>query len=271
MRALIRLCSGLFIGLASSGALAALPDGCGPVADPQRIAQSARIVLIGEMHGTREYPSLVARLACAALDHGRALTLAFEMPLEEEARLEAYLASDGGPAARSALTAGSRFWHEVRDGRSSGAMLLLIEQARRWREQGKQVRAIALVGPGDYDGHMAARIRQAAAAAPDRLLLALTGQMHNRMTPPNMRGRHGPVPTPMGALLRDLDPVSIGNENPRGAFFGCMPDCRVHDSPDAGMPLAVPVIRPAPGRGPYTHIVELGTTSASPPAADILL
>lgn len=258
--------------------MAAVPDGCGPVADPQRLAQSARIVLVGEMHGTHEYPALVARLACAALEHGRAVTMAFEMPSEEEARLAAYLASDGGPEARTALIADSWFWHKVRDGRSSGAMLLLIEQARRWREAGKPVQAIAIVmprggstAPGAYDAHMAERVRQAAAATPGALLLALTGSMHSRLTPPDHPGPHGAIPTPMGVLLRDLDPVSISTAHHRGAFFGCMPDCRVHDSADAGLALPVPVIRPAPSRGPYTHIVDLGATSASPPAVDVLL
>lgn len=274
MRALLNLWSGLLIGLAPAVALAALPHGCGPVEDPQQLARTARIILVGEMHGTHEYPALVARLACQALDGGRPVTLALEMPHEEEARLAAYLASDGGAQASLALTADSPFWQNVRDGRSSGAMLVLIEQARRWRAQGKPVRAITIdkprAAPGSRDQHMAARVRQAALAGPETLLIALTGNMHNRLRPFEAHDLPVPIPTPMGVLLRDLTPVSIGSERSRGSFFACMPDCRVHGEQDGGAPLAVPRITPAPdrGRGPFTHLVELGSTTASAPAID---
>lgn len=96
--------------------------------------------------------------------------------------------------------------------------------------------------------------------------------MHNRLKPFDARELPVPIPTPMGVLLRDLTPVSIGNERSRGSFFACMPDCRVHGEEDGGTPLAVPRITPAPdrGRGPFTHLVELGSTTASEPAIDVV-
>jgi hypothetical protein len=274
MRALSKLMAGLLFGLAPLAAAAALPDGCGPVNDPQQLARTARIILVGEMHGTREYPALVARLACQALDGGRPVTLALEMPQEEDARLAAYVASNGDAAAAAALTAGSDFWLKGRDGRASTAMLVLIEQARRWREQGKPITVMTIDkprdAPGTRDEHMAARVRRAALGAPGSVLIALTGNIHNRLAPfgdPNVRA------TPMGVLLRDLDPVSIGSLRTRGSFFACMPDCRVHQSEEDGVPLDVPVIVGAMGRagGAYTHIVEVGRTTAAPPAADAAL
>lgn len=274
MRALLKLWSGLLIGLAPLGAMASVPDGCGPLNDQPGLARSTRIILVGEIHGTREYPALAARLACAALDGGRPVTLALEFPQTEEARLAAYMASSGGEAARNALTAGSRFWEKVRDGRSSMAMLALVEQARRWREQGLPVELVAIDkapgAPGTRDEHMAARIRRAAVAAPEMLVLALTGNMHSRLVPlsdAEMASLPVRIDTPMGVLLRDLGPASIGSPLTRGASFSCMPDCRVHGEDEAGPALAVPVIARAPQRsGPYTHVVELGRTSASLPA-----
>jgi hypothetical protein len=276
----MHLWSGLLVclvglgGLAPAHALTAVADGCGPLNDPQQLAHTARIILVGEIHGTREFPALVARLACQALDRGRPVTLAVELPHEEEARLAAYVASDGGAQASAALTAGSHFWHKVRDGRSSGAMVVLIEQARRWREQGKPVRVIAIDktrgAAGTRDEHMAARVREAALGTPGGLVIALTGNMHNRLTP--LEATHLPmrIDTPMGMLLRDLAPVSLGSERMRGSFFACMPECKVHGLEDGGTPLAAPRIIPArnAGRGPYTHLVELGSTTASPPAID---
>lgn len=273
MRAWFTLLSAMLPGLAPLAAMAALPDGCGPLVDPERIARTAPIILVGEIHGTREYPALVARLACDALAGGRAVTLALEIPLEEEARLAAYVASNGDTRASAALTAGSWFWRELRDGRASGAMLLLVEQARRWRAQGKPIRLIAIDkprgAPGTRDEHMAARVRQASLARPGALVIALTGNLHNQLVPPSF---HVPVDTPMGVLLRDLGPVSVGSPMGRGEFFGCSPDCRVHGRDEPGQPLAAPVIASARdrGRGPHTHEVELGRTTASLPAGDQL-
>lgn len=273
MRAVWNPWAGLVIGIMPLAAAAAVPDGCRPIADPGRIVHTARIILVGEIHGTREYPDFVARLACRALASGRAVTLALELPQEEQARLDAYLASSGSPAAATALTAGSRFWHEVRDGRASGAMLVLLEQARRWHEAGKPIRVIAIDKPrgaeGTRDEHMAAQVRQAAPGRLDALLIALTGNIHNQLGPAHLPGA---ADTPMGTLLRDLAPLSLGSESGRGEFFGCAPDCRVHDSDQRGPALAVPVITSAPdrGRGPYTHLVDLGRTSASAPAIDAM-
>lgn len=228
MRALLNPGALLSIALAPLGALAAVSDGCGPVDDPQQLARTARIILVGEMHGTREFPALVARLACQALEAGRPLTLALEMPHEEEARLAAYVASDG--------------------------------------DKGQPPRT----APGTRDEHMAARVRQAAQAAPEGVLIALTGNMHKRLAPFEARDMHVRIDTPMGVLLRDLAPVSIGSERTRGAFFACMPECRVHGAENSGPALAVPRIAPAPkrDRAPYTHLVELGHTTASLPAVD---
>ncbi|VXB94225.1 hypothetical protein [Massilia sp. 9I] len=278
MRRFLNLWSGLLIGLAPLGATAAVPDGCGALNDPQGLARSARIILVGEIHGTREYPALVARLACAALDGGRPVTLALEIPQDEQARLTAYMASLGNDAARSALTSGSRFWEKVRDGRSSIAVLALIEQARRWRIQGLPLELIAIDKPqgaaGTRDEHMAARIRSASMTAPEMVVIALAGNGHTRLaplSPGHLAGLPKGVDTPMGMLLRDLGPASIGSPLSRGAFFGCAPDCRVHDGDIEGPTVAVPVISRTRdrGRGPYTHVVELGTTTPALPALGI--
>jgi len=274
MRTLLNLGTSLLIGLAPPGAGAANPDGCGPLDDPQQLARTARIVLVGEMHGTREFPALAARLACQALDAGRPATLALEIPLEEDARLAAYMASDGKAQAAAALAQGSAFWHKVRDGRSSGAMLELIEQARRWRAAGKPVQVVAIdkprSAPGTRDEHMAARVRQASLDKPESLVIALTGNMHNRLAPFEAKDMSMKIDTPMGVLLRDLAPVSIASERTRGAFFACMPDCRVHSFEGDGPALAVPRIVAAPRRDgmAYTHFVDLGYTSASLPAVE---
>ena len=67
-----------------------------------RDAGDNRLVMIGELHGTSEVPALVAALARHYVHSGPVL-VALEVHAAEHPRIRAYLASDGGVAARHAL------------------------------------------------------------------------------------------------------------------------------------------------------------------------
>lgn len=146
------------------------------------------IVVFGEVHGTAEVPAFVANALCHALESRRAVTLALEMPETAQAGVDAYLASDGGDAARQALLALPFFTRAYQDGRSSAAMVALIEEARRHRAAGRPV-ALALFDLADpmkasakgRDTDMAELLLAALEAAPDRLFLVLTGNYHSRI------------------------------------------------------------------------------------------
>src|SRR5262245_1205097 len=139
-----------------------------------------RVLLLGEMHGTNESPELVADLACQALAGGWSVTVALEQPRTLAAATEAFLASDGGAAAREALLA-DRFWTEdLPDGRSSEAMFRLLDALRRFRRDGRPV-AVALIDPsphpptqGERDRALAAAVAEAAKARPRDLVISLT-------------------------------------------------------------------------------------------------
>jgi hypothetical protein len=47
----------------------AATEACTPVANAESLIKPGRIVLVGEMHGTREIPAVVADLACMVADH----------------------------------------------------------------------------------------------------------------------------------------------------------------------------------------------------------
>lgn len=106
-------------------------------------ATEARIVMLGDLHGTHETPQLAAELACALARSGTPVTLAIEMPHDEQVALNAYLASDGGDAARGALIA-RPFWQLRRDGTASVATLEMIDRIRALRQRGAQLSILAI-------------------------------------------------------------------------------------------------------------------------------
>ena len=216
-----------------------------------------RLVLLGEMHGTREIPELVGRLLSLYSDQGP-VRLGIEVDSSENAALSAYCASDGGPRAQAALR-DTPFWNVEgvqHDGRRNYEMLALIEQVRRLRVGGRDVAIVPFdeTGTGHTssqarDEAMAIRLRAALASLPRGRLLVLSGNVHA------MRERPSDAPvqmqTPMGSYLRDLNPYSIDIIANSGAFWACMKTCG---------PVTVPALRQTSGRmsdGPYDLEVVL--------------
>jgi hypothetical protein len=82
------------------------PPDCRPSAGVEPLLASRDVLLVGEVHGTAESPGFVAETACAALAGGRSVTVALEISVAEQARLDAFLASPGGATDRAAVLAG---------------------------------------------------------------------------------------------------------------------------------------------------------------------
>lgn len=172
-------------------------DGLVPLLTPKSV------ILFGELHGTAEAPAFVGDVLCLALQSGHKVTLALEAPHEESERFAAFFGSDGGEAARSALLAGPFWTRSYQDGRSSRAMLGLIERARQLRRAGSPVDIFlfdAAEPTRSRDLEMGNRLAAAVKAAPDRVFLALMGNFHSQLT----KGRAGyPDFVPMGFVVKD--------------------------------------------------------------------
>jgi erythromycin esterase-like protein len=112
------------------------------------------------------------------------VVVGLSLPAEEQPALERYLASAGGRADQDALLS-EPFWRQVpRDGRSSRALLVLIERVRRWRASGLKLELLAYDGR-DLKGNareeaVAHRLLQRRRAAPQATLLVLGGNYHVR-------------------------------------------------------------------------------------------
>lgn len=156
---------------------------CDPLPGVERLPlEAGTVILFGEIHGTAEAPDVVADTACAAVTGGQATTVALEIPPAEDERVRAFLASDGGAEAREALLAGEFWQRDYQDGRSSEAMVILLEDLRRLRAADRPV-AVALFDAEPRENRprdrgLAENLATAVAAEPDHLFLVLTGNIH---------------------------------------------------------------------------------------------
>lgn len=167
---------------------------CQALQGAAELVSDVDFVVVGEVPGTAEIPPLFLDVVCAAVETARPVIVGIEHGGDNQPALAAYLASDGGPEARAALLEAPAW--SVRDGRSSEAMLDLVEGVRSLKAAGKDVALIAfdhvIPEPGTTDAREAAMATSLteAQARSGGLVLVLTGQGHadqtafTRTTPP---------------------------------------------------------------------------------------
>ena len=250
-------------------ALAAATMPCTPVPGAEKLWRpEIRWVVIGEMHGTAETPPAFLNLACLAARSGRPVTVALEYPSDCQPELDAFLASDGGPQARSALLT-LPIWHSpMPDGRSSRAFQALIEGLRRLR-QTRMIDGVvasddsyAMRGVMPRDAAMA-RQWQAIPAPAGGVILVLVGNFHA------IRRSVGPQGTmhPSASLLPADRTVTVNVVGNGGSAWNCMSDgCGVHSNgPPRQAERGIHPLNDAERR--WDTVYELGVpTTASPPA-----
>ena len=258
------VCAFVFAGLAGNIADAStpmqstvLPSRClkdGPkVASLAQAAQvivcatsERRLLIVGEMHGTNETPDLVAALVRDSIKH-RPVQLGLEMPAAEQSALQAYIRSTGGAPERAKLLQG-RFWTS-QDGRSSTAMLRLLDSVRKLRIAGANVDVFAMEpiypdlatmkkeGGAQFvkEAGMAQSIRHAMdVGSPDQLVIVLMGNFHSRY------GKDSPADAPDHSVTERLaseSPYVVLPSARQMEAWVCLSDgCGVHSATDGGAP-----------------------------------
>jgi uncharacterized protein (TIGR02246 family) len=177
------------VATVTSGALATAGDAraaeaiaCTPVAGAAQLIKPGAILLVGEMHGTREMPAAVADLACMAVEHKLPVTVALEIPPDDGEAIERYFISGD----RAALLAREHWRRAYQDGRSSQGMLALVDRLRRLRQSGARLRVIGFDARGAAgqarDAVMADAFAAAWRAQPGDVTVGLVGNVHNRVT-----------------------------------------------------------------------------------------
>ncbi|HZH44505.1 MAG TPA: calcium-binding protein [Lysobacter sp.] len=217
---------GLLLWAGTTGAASPIEEAAHEV---RQAAGAHRLIVLGELHGTREVPRLAAALAAAYARAGEPVVLALELPRDGSAASRAYLHSDGGTAARQALAA-HRFLRPpapVHDGRRNGAVIELHEALRRLRARGADV-AIAPIdverstgGAGARDRMLAERLRRIHEALPRGRVIAVVGNVHAMRFRPQGPSWPARLQAPMAWHLRDLEPFTVNVAARAGESWGC--------------------------------------------------
>ena len=226
----------------------------------------ARLVLIGEMHGSREAPELVRGLACD-VSAREEVAVGLEIPSRDQPLLDAFMVS-AGTASDVRTLLGSEFWQRSQDGRSSTAMLKLIEDLRALRQAGRPVSLFAFDDqPGtelERNVAIANGVRRFHEAHPGPRIIALMGNVHAMQE--SMWAGDATV-TPSGKRLADLHPVSVRVSHPAGTIWACMPACGVQTVPAAPGEVE-PGFHKDSIVGDTFHTYRLASVTASPPAVE---
>lgn len=252
---------------------------CRSVSGLSPLLKRGNVLLFGEKHGTQQIPAFISDVVCITAKKRIPITLGLEIPFDEQAAIDRFLDSGGGAAAEAQLTEGA-FWHrEIQDGRSSMAVLQLIEQARALRAAGAKLRIVAYdAKPGlpgqERDRVMARNLAAVAGREPKNLLVLLSGNFHNRLT----RGTSWDQEyEPMGYLLtKSISSsriISLNVAHEGGEGWVCVeqpPDSKLTCKalpfkPETGAP-AWSVKLTAEPNSPYSGTFGVGRISASPPA-----
>ncbi len=250
---------------------AALSLSCPPLPGIEQIwtDPKVRTVIFGEIHGTSEAPALFADAVCHAAQHGP-VTVALEQPDTVRSEIEAYVRT-GSPEARTALLA-TPDWRMGRDGRTSVAMLGLLDRLHALQQAGADLTVVfaqpTMTGAPQnyYEVQMAARWAQATPSTP-RLMLGLVGNLHARKTetPSDL----GPVLRPAASHLPASETLTVNIVGGGGASWGCrsLTECGPQQAPPRTAPPRGIMLTPS-ADGAYDGVASTGGPwTASPPAA----
>jgi len=259
---------------------------CGePVMGMEQVLVPGGVLLLGELPGTQEIPAFVGKLACYVASAGVPVMVGVELPHEVDEPLHRYLDSDGGRQARLALTENPIWRRPQQDGRTSEAIVALLDQVRTWRAQKLPISAFAFNAPGQGSERAEAMTRHvlhAREVAPDSTFLLLGGNVYMstaRGTP------WDPDFTPLGwHLLQAGLPVrALDARYAKGTAWTCALDvkdgslsCDSHPAfPPPPLPRKRVIYR---GPRPFVQLAEartqegfdgtyyVGPITASPPA-----
>lgn len=214
--------------------LSATAPSCASVPGADRLWQpETRWVIVGEMHGTNESPDAFANLVCLASATGRPVTVAVEYTSDDQAAINAFLASDGSPSAQAALLKLSLFKSDFQDGRGSVAFMRLFDRLRVLKQAGRIDGVIASdVGhatPEGQDRNAAMAQTWTKISAPDdAIILAYVGNLHAMRKPIAFGDR---TIVPAGAMMPVKRTVTINVDGNGGKAWNCQDDeCRPHDN-----------------------------------------
>lgn len=250
---------------------AAMLPACSPLEAVPAAVANAPLLVLGDVHGTREVPAFVASHLCGAAQQQRPVTLALELPAAGQEALDAFMASPGTPQDLARLTSGGIWRSSRHDGRTSIDMLRMLQRIQTLRAGGADIRVLAIdadTAPALRDAAMAERLRAELRQGGGRQLVVLVGALHAVRTRGN---RFNPNYESMVYLLADQRPLALTVGTAGGTAWVCRggapASCgatawdinRIDPAPATPFSL----VPPSPQ---FDGVFYVGATTASPPA-----
>jgi len=193
------------------------------------VFDAAQVIFFGEIHGTQESPKLVTDVLCDLLTKGHTVLLGVEIPSNEQARLDTYMHGNGTKDELEKML-NSPFWTSNRhDGRSSQAVLSLIEMSRVLAKATTRLRVIAFAPyqqEANFDESMANVVQASINKNSREKILILTGNYHASRSVGTL---WDPSFKPMAYYFKNFNTVSIRIEHRRGSAWNCVPTCGVQN------------------------------------------
>lgn len=131
----------------NTAATTTAPDSCTMPAGWEEVAHSKpRFVVFGELHGTREAPAFVGRVACALAARGGTILVAVEHNAKQNAAFQHAWQQPHPKFAAALRKAG---WAGRNDGVGSEAMLDMLVRLHALKASGRSIDMVAFNGPRD--------------------------------------------------------------------------------------------------------------------------
>ena len=236
------------------------------LADLEPLLTRRRVIMIGEPHGTNEFPALVAEMVDQLVASGTSVIIGLEIPMTEEVELGAV----------------GSFWNrsaEFQDGRSSQAMADLVDQLAERRRNGDPVEVVAMDGPWVAPGSkvpleyldlleqsrdelMASNLLAVMDRTPRACTIVLAGSMHTSVNGSAWRTL-GSILHPWFPILVSLMGQLIGGE--RWLLPGNGDAGHAAPVPELDLPAGA-LWADEPGSDGHHGYVNLGAVTASAPA-----
>jgi hypothetical protein len=272
----------VMLGLSSCAAVRPTDITCGGTTRFSGLSTiSPKGVYIGEIHGTKESPELAWSAICFGIGSGRHVILGLEYPRDQQSDLTKFFDTEDRTLATKTLLS-TRFWSTTIDGRTSEAMLELLERVYTLRKNVTALaydvprefvtRKVIAIGDRDKDSaefleHYRGRSRKQA------MWVLLGGNVHARKAigVPNL-GPDYEHYMPLGYLIRDWGLSHLNVEFGGGTAWACAPapvGCGAQTLPERTDALSGPVFTVGYGTSSVyfdgTYVVPRLT--ASPPAS----
>jgi hypothetical protein len=252
---------------------------CGPaMVGLDNVLKLGAIVIVGELHGTNEIERSFGDLVCQAALTGIPVWVGLEIPIDEQAAVDAFFASAGLAPDRRKLLEGS-FWNgKSKDGRSSQAMLDLLDRVRLFQASSLKIHAVLFVpsaykDPISYEAELANNIISVREQHPDGRLIVLVGNAHGRSVNQSIQGGDR-FPSMAGHLHKKYpDLITLNAEYAPGEAWTCQgqstekPECGAHATGgiNRGDKPFIALLK-GPHADGYTDAFYVGHITASLPA-----